>query len=312
MSCYATDCGWNWSRFQHLVPANICSKLAAIKAPLSNDLDFPCWKLVSDGLFSIKSAYEALRVHHQEAAASADLFELIWNWTGPPRIKSFLWKLGHGRLMTNEERVKLRLGNDSECPRGCTHSENVMHLLRDCELVLPLWEEFVHQDQWAAFASKGYHDWLWWNLSSSDLGPLQIPWPIFFGVVLDALWRDRNKLVFSRSTDLESGLSHSIISQAHFIYNESVKDSSLCSPPPRKEVHVAWTPPPSAFFKVNVDGSHLPSTGSSACGGLIRDSKGKFIHGFFCNVGCGSSVVTEFLGLLLGVHLARRVCGWML
>lgn len=140
------DCEWNWSRFQHLVPANICSEIVAIKSLNGNDFDFPCWKLSNDGIFSIKSAYAALQVHPQEKTDNDELFESIWKWTGPPRIKSFLWKLGHGKLMTNEERAKmhLSLSDDSDCPRGCTQSKNVMHLPCYCELALSLWEEIVH------------------------------------------------------------------------------------------------------------------------------------------------------------------------
>lgn len=71
-------------------------------------------------------------------------------------------------------------------------------------------------------------------------------------------------------------------------------------------IEVAWTPPPRNFYKINIDGSHQHS-GFSACGGLVRDSNGAFIHGFYCCLGAGNATWAKLWGLHLGVKLAREL-----
>lgn len=54
-------------------------------------------------------------------------------------------------------------------------------------------------------------------------------------------------------------------------------------------------------------GSFRRSLGLAACGGLARDSSGKFIRGFFCNLGPCNSVWAELWALRLGIKLARSI-----
>jgi hypothetical protein len=57
-------------------------------------------------------------------------------------VHSFLWKVAHARLMTNEARQKINMTDDNSGPR-CQHGpEFMMHVLRDCdeamEFLVPL------------------------------------------------------------------------------------------------------------------------------------------------------------------------------
>lgn len=72
-------------------------------------------------------------------------------------------------------------------------------------------------------------------------------------------------------------------------------------------VQVAWTPPPSGCYKINVEGSHIHATGSSTCGGLVRDSQGRFVRSFYCPVGVGNALRAEIWGLQLGLKLAQQL-----
>ncbi|KAG4946146.1 hypothetical protein JHK87_042153 [Glycine soja] len=40
-------------------------------------------------------------------------FKMIWRYEGPQRVCLFLWKLMHGRLLPNEERIRRHMTNDS-------------------------------------------------------------------------------------------------------------------------------------------------------------------------------------------------------
>lgn len=75
------------------------------------------------------------------------------------------------------------------------------------------------------------------------------------------------------------------------------------------EVQVSWSPPPDGTLKVNVDGSFRRSVGTGACGGLIRNSCGTLLKGFFCNLGACNSTWAELWGLYLGIKLVRCIMG---
>lgn len=84
-------------------------------------------------------------------------------WKGPARIKSHLWKLAHGYLMTNEESVRRGMSSGPICPRCHLAPKSLMHLLRDCEEVKACWEMGLKLEVWAKFFSLGFNDWFEWK-----------------------------------------------------------------------------------------------------------------------------------------------------
>lgn len=69
------------------------------------------------------------------------------------------------------------------------------------------------------FFSLGQHAWLDWNLTSTDVGMAPWRWPILFGVVVWAVWKDGKSLVFSQQSNMREVLWSSICNQVHFIKN---------------------------------------------------------------------------------------------
>lgn len=45
-----------------------------------------------------------------------------------------------------------------------------MHVLRDCDVVLELWEKIVNPEVWYKFASLRLHKWLEYYLQSHEVG----------------------------------------------------------------------------------------------------------------------------------------------
>ncbi|EEF50715.1 nucleic acid binding protein, putative [Ricinus communis] len=79
-----------------------------------------------------------------------------------------------------------------------------------------------------------------------------------------------------------------------------------CSTPIPKSI--SWEPPTTGCMKLNTDGAKRGEDGPAAAGGLIRDSRGRWIRGFKCYMGLGStSVKAELLGLIEGLKLARKI-----
>lgn len=130
------------------------------------------------------------------------IFDKAWNWPGPSRIKAHLWKLCHGRLMTNTERKVRCMTVEDLCPRCSTHLESNMHMIKDCEDLKAFWSSLIDPSIWSKFFSIGFHCWLDWNLSSKDIGKHSTDWPIIFGVAVNEIWKERNSIVFTNNSPL--------------------------------------------------------------------------------------------------------------
>ncbi|XP_062013929.1 uncharacterized protein LOC133730329 [Rosa rugosa] len=69
----------------------------------------------------------------------------------------------------------------------------------------------------------------------------------------------------------------------------------------------SWTRPPEGFYKLNVDGTRIASSGMIGAGGVIRDHIGNWIIGFQINLGIGAILDAEAWGLYYGLKIARNL-----
>lgn len=231
-------------------------------------------------------------------------FDAIWKLHTPPRINTFLWRVAHHRLMTNSERHLRGIADLNLCPRCHLYPETVMHVLRDCEITLELWEEIVDPAVWHLFASLGLERWLEFNLKHHRMGASSDHWPILFATMIHLLWIDRNHLVFSGKSALPSLFLPKVLGRV------AIAQHYLMKPAPSFieasfALDVRWAPPSFGGMKLNTDGSR--KNGLAACGGLLRNAMGQFISGFHCNLGSATSVLAELWGLTLGLRLARQL-----
>lgn len=134
-------------------------------------------------------------------------------------MRSTIWKVAHGKLLTNEERKRRGMVADDICLRCHSAVESMMHILRDCEEVQKFWSKHINQRVWSKFFSLGEHTWIDWNVSTVNVGLIPWSWSIFFGVAIWALWRDRNSMIFSQNSSMGEELWDLIFSQVHFIEN---------------------------------------------------------------------------------------------
>lgn len=125
---------WDVQRFCHFLPKEIVLKIISMQPPLSNaSHDIPAWRHSNDGLFSVNSAYDSL-LNHASSFPEDPLWKLIWRWDGPPKIRSFLWLSSLDKLTTMNTLSQRKIVVSALCPMGCHTHENVLHVLRDCNL----------------------------------------------------------------------------------------------------------------------------------------------------------------------------------
>lgn len=105
VSHYASNGSWRWDIIYKYVPSSICDKIVVIKPYSLRKPNFRCWKATFDGYFSLKFAYDMLHCSSQLDARNDESFAKIWFWKRSTKYRAFLWKLAHGKVLTNVERI---------------------------------------------------------------------------------------------------------------------------------------------------------------------------------------------------------------
>lgn len=95
--------GWDYSKWDYLLPSNLTAIISKVTPPQSVGRDFFTWRPDKDGAFSVQSAYNFLS--HGGDATTQPFWERMWQWNIPEKLKFFLWHVSHGRLSTNAARA---------------------------------------------------------------------------------------------------------------------------------------------------------------------------------------------------------------
>ncbi|KAL3498132.1 hypothetical protein ACH5RR_040864 [Cinchona calisaya] len=71
---------------------------------------------------------------------------------------------------------------------------------------------------------------------------------------------------------------------------------------------VVWIKLVGGSFKINMDGLAMGNLGHFTGGGVIRDSFGRFLHGFYSYFGMGNNDFAETKALFKGLQLCPHIC----
>ncbi|KAK5802901.1 hypothetical protein PVK06_030530 [Gossypium arboreum] len=67
----------------------------------------------------------------------------VWKLLGPQRVRFFIRTALQGSLLSNVERVRQGLAADSSCSFCGFHSEDILHILRDCAVAKEVWNQVL-------------------------------------------------------------------------------------------------------------------------------------------------------------------------
>lgn len=109
-------------------------------------------------------------------------WSLIWECSGPERVRTFLSQLALDRLYTRELRHK-RFGDPINCAEDDL-TQYVLHALRDCKGVKEVWQSIINVSSGGAFFDLQLIDWLELNLSDKGKRVQGIEWRVIFGLVV--------------------------------------------------------------------------------------------------------------------------------
>ncbi|CAN1130195.1 Putative ribonuclease H protein At1g65750, partial [Linum perenne] len=121
------------------------------------------------------------------------LWNTIWQWQGPNRVRFFLWLTTHNRLLTNAERNRIHLSDDDNCSRYKVAPDDTLHVLRDCYFARKLWVSIMSPKCLTNFFSGSLQDWLLRELKDHYYGQL-------FGIASWLLWKTQNETIFENTS----------------------------------------------------------------------------------------------------------------
>jgi ribonuclease HI len=288
---------WEWDKLE-LLPMHIRMQIAAIKPPdKEGEDDKVGWGLSPNGKFSTSSAYSNLQNHVE---VQEQVWDRVWQWKGPERIKTFTWLCANDALMTNERRRRMKLCDSNLFTRCGAHAETTIHAIRDCFHARIIWEQVIPPSKWSLFFSatltelfeKGCRD--EYQIANG---------PVTFGVTVWLCWKRRNIALFQGEDALIEGPIHTIrtivqqTAVAGKVNGMANRGDSRFDVNERQASHPGW-------YKLNSDGASNQTTRRAAAGGLIRDDNGLWVREFGRSLGYCSAYWAEVWALKEGLQLA--------
>ncbi|CAL1381633.1 unnamed protein product [Linum trigynum] len=297
---------WNWEKIKPYLTQHLISLVAGTDPPIADSgEDITTWGMEPDGKFKLRSAYIAAADWIGDTELSAEdetpqpHWKRLWKWTGPNRIKHFLWLVFHDRLMTNAERERRKLTNDDTCSLCKSGPETTEHILRLCPSSQQVWRRLGINDTLLT-CGLGFTAWLESHLGNEKEG-------LLFGVAAWYLWKRRNEKTFHNLSQEDHVLAHRIGCWTNTIRNAHLNDEASQEQPSTKTTkQLAWNPPPVDWMSIHTDGSVKQPGSLAAAGGLIRDWTGRCVEAFVENLGVCTITRAEIMAAIRGLQVAWR------
>jgi ribonuclease HI len=286
---------WNLQEIRNLLPDHMIDQINGVSAAAESlGEDNPSWPYSSNGTFTVQSAYDLiLNLNNSDS----NLWNNVWKWEGPQKIKCFFWLVLKDGLKTNDKRNRCRISLNSNCALCSTERESPLHLLRDCSMVTPIWNRFgfdFHMDN-----SGDIRNWF-----GRFLNPSQNDRHVLFGIINWCIWTHRNQLVFEdKMFDWQAVVLH--------VGNLLLDISHTVTTPPHMDksyhnIQVGWTRPGNGWVKCNTDGAVIAQNHQAGCGGVFRDELGSWMGGFTRMVGNCSVIMAELWGILSALQFVQE------
>ncbi|CAN1262374.1 Putative ribonuclease H protein At1g65750 [Linum perenne] len=126
------------------------------------------------------------------------IWNKVWRWEGPQRIRQFLWTVAHNKLLTNEERARRHIAGSDECEICSGQPETIEHLLRCCIIARHVWGKILNIGTNDQFFRMQFDDWWSKSLTNSNSA-------LTFCVTCWILWKVQNERTFDgKSVSMDS------------------------------------------------------------------------------------------------------------
>ncbi|GAV64441.1 zf-RVT domain-containing protein [Cephalotus follicularis] len=96
-------------------------------------------------VYSLVSLLICYKVKNFENRSTYNVFKSLWSLDVPPRIKTFLWLAVLNSLPMRSVLKNCSIIDNDMCPGCNSHSETVLHILRDCLYSKRIWKQVPSQ-----------------------------------------------------------------------------------------------------------------------------------------------------------------------
>jgi hypothetical protein len=230
------------------------------------------------------------------------MWKKIWKLQVPERVRSFIWLLKHGRLLTNYRKSKMGMGS-SFCAFCGDVEETELHVLRDCPRCMNVWLNIIHGNKREVFFNSTLQQWINININGTIEGIEVNKWDSYWASACHSLWYWRNKESHDYNYNRPIDSKQYILKRVKDYIMQSRVASML-------QVHHAatrqeiWTPVREVgWVTINTDGARR-NNNVCDCGGLIRGNGGAWLGGFAKGLGECRVMVAELWGAFEGLKLA--------
>lgn len=176
---FVDDTGqWNLGLFLQFFPRSILKRIRATPTPVQgNGKDELYWQLTASGKFTVQSAYQLLGEPEEENEDR--LWQCLWSWKGPERVRTFLWLVAHNKLPTKQHCFRRNSVSNDGCPRCHLDTESTLHARSDCPWARNLWHRLLPGGEHRHFLTSSLHGWLLHNNRLYSSSPAEmIQWPL--------------------------------------------------------------------------------------------------------------------------------------
>jgi len=297
-----------------LAVPEVASHVAHMVLPTTPLPDALVWLHSPDGKLTSKLSFNFL----QPAAVSLPWGAAIWKFCIPPSHSFILWRIMHGKMLTDENLRHRGYIIVSICSLCLGTNETSAHLFLHCSFATNLW----------LWLGGMLH--ITFNLASFETLFSSIPpncssqmRDIYLAALVHTLhdiWLTQNSLRFTNTTSavhstkarIHAAISFSgnistgkcIASDANILDAFSVSSHNLRV---SDILMVSWKAPTAPWIKVNTDDSLIGT--HAACGRLFRDHLGSHLGAFACNIGHSTVFYVDVYAFLLALEFADQH-GW--
>lgn len=256
--------------------------------------DLWIWKPNISGAYSVGSAYKWLMGRGLPANSKGE-WGWLWKLKLPANIQFFLWQVCHRAVPTRSILKRRGVAREEECPLCLTEQETIIHCLFSCPRAVQLWNSCGLGD---VSPPIGENALLGWFRHHCSLNGVMIPCVVWF------LWISRNKKVFNNQDVQATTMLAQVLSMVKHIGSAFGLNQHIAHRLPKE---VRWDKPDEGVCSLNVDGSAMTNPGLAGFGGIVRDSNGKFVRGFYGSVGWSDILHAEVMAIFHGLRMCWEV-----
>jgi hypothetical protein len=256
-------------------------------------------------------------------------WDKLWNNPQWPKIKNFKWLVLHNRILTWENLRKRGFIGPSRCHLCQAKEETTNHLLDECNYTTEIWDWatgiFRQSNRTRGNICATINN---WNESYNENEEVNLCWILIPGMIIWAIWKERNRRIFRNESLPEGKLKEKIISLTRetvqsrncqtgkaqltgqdsrvledFHLKDGCNRTQVRWPPQLQVGERNWNPPPAGSLKLNFDGAEKGNPGMTGMGGVIRDSGGNIIRLYAGSMGKSTNNAVEFGALEIGLEI---------